>query len=445
MSDLTTAFDALSAKQAPQTALWGYYDGEQPLAYSSQRLCNIFQDLDAHFSENWSAVVVDSLKDRINLTGFRNEAQQTALDTLWDGSELNLGSDDVHEAALVVGESYLIIWPDENGVPQAHCNDPRLCHVQYSAENPRVAAWAAKRWVDEAGKLRMTLYYPDRLEYYISTNKAQDVSLATGLQPMSTPDAPNPYQQIPVFHFRPQRRIVKGELNSVVPLQDSVNKLFSDMMVASEFAALPQRYIIATMPDDQPNLQNRAWEIWQISGGGDGKTQVGQFPAAELSNFLAAIDHAISVIGTITRTPRHYFLNSGTGRDLSGEALIAMEGPLNKKAQDRIDAFTPTWQQAMAFALKVLGITVVPSDITPLFDKPETIQPRTAADITNIRVATGVPLRSALRWEGIEQPEIDDVLKEQKEEQAATGVPAPVLDLRDVAIKPVAPAVPPTG
>ncbi len=409
-SDLTRAFDALANKQARQAALWGYYDGNQPLAYATKRLRDIFKGLDTHFAENWCAVVVDSLKDRVNLTGL-------ALDALWDNSELNLGSDDVHEAALIVGEAYLIIWPDAEGVPQAHFNDPRLCHVQYDAENPRIAAWAAKWWEDEDGKRRMTLYYPDHLEYYVSQKKAGEVQSAKGMGPAEDPEAVNPYGQIPVFHFRPQRRVVKGELVNVLPLQDAINKLLSDMMVQAEFGAAPQRYIISNMDENGPPLKNAPNEIWNLpAGDGEGQsTSVGQFSATDLDNYLGAIDNLAGAIGTITRTPRHYLFGDA-GAVPSGEALIALEAPLNKKAQDRIDAFVPTWQRAAAFALKVLGQTVAPSEIAPLFDKPESIQPRTAAEITQIRVGSGLPLTSALRMEGLSEAELAQVEMERAQE-----------------------------
>jgi len=419
-SDLDRAFAALQAKQERQTDLWRYYDGDQPLAYSTQRLRDIFRKLDTHFAENWCSVVIDSIKDRVNLTALRHEQPEVAgaLAGLWDLSELDLGSDDVHEAALVVGESYLVVWPDEEGVPQAHYNDPRLCHVQYSAENPRIAAWAAKRWVDEAGKLRMTLYYPDRLEYYISSGKSADVQTGKSLRE-AEPPAPNPYGQIPVFHFRPQRRGAKSELQSVIPLQDAINKLLSDMMVVAEFGAFPQRWIISQADSTEP-LENTPFGIWDIPGG-DGQSQavsVGQFSAADLGNYLKAIDNLAAAIGTITRTPRHYFLGEA-GASLSGEALIAMEGPLNHKAQDRIDAFAPTWRRAASFLLRLLGQDVPPSEIIAVFDRPETVQPRTMAEITQMRVSSGLPLKSALRMEGLSEAEIEEVQADQVEEAAA--------------------------
>ena len=69
-TDLECAYTALKAKQTPYARLNGYYHGRQPLQYTSERFGNQFKDLTARFSENLCAVVIDSLMDRLSLTGF---------------------------------------------------------------------------------------------------------------------------------------------------------------------------------------------------------------------------------------------------------------------------------------------------------------------------------------------------------------------------------------
>jgi len=174
------------------------------------------------------------------------------------------------------------------------------------------------------------------------------------------------------------------------------------------------------MSGSQIKLKNAPGEIWNLAGGGDGDqpTSVGQFDATPLRNYLDAVDNLARAIGTISRTPSHYFLGEA-GANLSGEALIALESPLNKKAQDRIDAFIPTWQRAASFALRIAGLSVSPSEITPVYDKPETIQPRTAAEIVQMQVGAGMPLLSALRLGGMTEAELAQIMEEQQAEEAS--------------------------
>jgi hypothetical protein len=414
-TDLAKAYKALKDKAAEYTLLWRYYDGDHPLVYSTARLREVFARIDARFVENWCAVVIDATMDRINLSGFQvtdNDVLTEALNQAFAKTELNLDSDDAHLAALVCGEAFVIVWKDEESSEiQAFYNDPRQCHVEYDPDNPRRKLWAAKWWVDAEEKYRLTLYYPDRLEYYVSTKKAESVSSASAFKPAERPTADNPFGVIPVFHLRRDRRKAQSELANAITPQDAVNKLLSDMMVAAEFGAFRQRYIIAQA--EPPRLKNAPNEIWVIPGGdGDGQpTQVGEFEQTDISYYLTAIDKLATAIAIITRTPKHYFYQQGG--DPSGDALIAMEAPLNKKCGRYIERFSSTWQKVAAFMAQLLGQEVEETDITPLFDRPETVQPAAQASIRQQSVSAGMPLATVLRDEGK-----DDAYLAQMEQDA---------------------------
>ena len=417
-TDLEKAFKALKAKQESYNKLFNYYDGEQPLTYTSKRLKEIFKDLDAYFAENWCAVVIDSARDRVNLREIQTTSSelQARMKDLWERCELALESDEVHEASMVTGEAYLIAWPDDQEQPDAYFNDPRLCHVFYDSEYPRRKKFAAKWWVAEDENLHMTLYYPDRLEYYATQQKAENVESWKAFEAMDPPSAANPYKTIPVFHFRLGQRKTKSDLGNVVPIQNGINKLLTDMMVTAEYGAFPQRYVISNA-EVQGKLKNAPNEVWDLPAG-DGmgqQTQAGQFAAAQLENYLKAIDNLATAISSITRTPKHYFFSIGS--NLSGEALIAMEAPLNKKAQDRIDRFIPVWQEALAFLFQIAGQEVSPREITPVFDRPETVQPRTQAEAREINVRAGIPLATILREEGWSEAKIEQMQKDRQAQQ----------------------------
>ncbi|KPL70105.1 hypothetical protein ADN00_18865 [Ornatilinea apprima] len=419
-ADLKLAFESIIEKQKDHTEKFNYYDGQQPLVYLTYRLREIFQGLDIEFMDNWCAVVIDAVKERINLTGLNvPKAHQNAMNKIWTLNELNLEADEVHESALVTGEAFMIAWPDEKKMPKAYYNDPRLCHSFYHSDNPRELRMAAKMWVDDDGYYRLTLYYPDRLEYYASTQKADQVSSHKSFKAMETPSAKNPYGKIPVFHFRLERRGRKSDLTSVIPLQRGVNKLLNDMMVAAEFGAFKQRYVISQV--DVSRLKNAPNEVWSIPGSdGTGQgTEVGEFGATPLQNYIEAIDKLAGDMGRITRTPKHYFYHQGG--DPSGEALIAQEAPLNKKAQDRIEKFSSVWRRLGSFLLELKGINVNPMEITPVWDPVETVQPRTQAEIRLLDRQSGIPLITVCRRSGWPQVEIDQMLQEAEADVEGLG------------------------
>jgi len=403
-TDLQIAVFNLSAKKLRYDRLWRYYDGEAPLVYTSERLRDVFSGLDARFTENWCAVVVDSVLDRIelrtpNISG--DEAASMQLAALWEQTGLVDDEYTIHEDVAVTGESFVIAWPDEDDIPQAFHNDARLCHAEYDSENPRRLRFAAKWWSDDGGFVRLTLYYPDRMEYYVSKReyKVGEEPSAKAFEPFGDePVAVNPYGQIPIFHFRSNWRKVKSQLANVWPVQDMVNKILSDMMVAAEFGAFPQRYVISMA--GVKGLKAAPNSIWDLVAGEDGTqpTTAGQFSAMPLSNYLETINKLTADIGIITRTPRHYFFVQGG--DPSGEALIAMESPLNKKVERLEATLKPTWRDLAAFLLSLNGTVVRSQDIVAEYMPGATVQPRTQAEIRKINVEAGIPLDNVLRDEG---------------------------------------------
>lgn len=448
-ADLQRAYKALVAKQIPYTELWQYYDGDQPVVYASSRLREIFRNVDVRVVENWCAVVVDAVADRLRLQSMSVAKDQPSTDLLaqlWQRQRLQLEAKSVHEAVLAIGEAFVIIWPGEavegaEAIPvQIYYNDPRLCHVFYSAENPRTKEFAAKWWVDTELKRRLTLYYPDQLVYYVSKGKAANVTSWRSFLPATPPEAPNPFGEVPVFHFRLETRVIKGELANVITIQNAINKLLLDMMVCAEFGAFKQRWVISNAGDTEA-LKNAPYEHWFIpAGDGLGQpTSVGQFDASDLKNYTDAIEKLAADIGRITNTPKHFLF--AQGGDPSGEALIALEAPLNKKVQDRIDHLTPTWQEAAAFALKVAGKPVDELGIAVSWAPVETIQPKTQAEIRESATRSGIPLVTALRKEGWSQADIDQMIKDKQTDRAQgqSSLAAALVEAQRRSVKPALP------
>jgi hypothetical protein len=431
MSDIKTIYDAIAAKRQHLATLTQYYEGNQPTVYLTQRLREIFRGVDLVFTENWCSVVVDACKDRITLNGFdvKDSRVQKILDQAWAENELGIEASDIHETALVCGEAYLIVWPnEETGQAEAYYNDPQMVAVLYDAEKPRVKRCAGKMWEHADGTARMTLYYPDHLEYYESKQKFQDVSSVNAFQPMLAEGAnwpTNDYGEVPVFCFKPNRKML-SDLQNVIPVQNGVNKLLADMLVAAEYGAFRQRWVI-TGSEMEGKVSSQPGEMMQIPPG-DGEEQdaeVGEFGITELKNYLDAIDNLSAAIGKVTSTPRHYFFSQGG--DPSGEALIAMEAPLNKKAQKRIDRFASTWREAAAFMALIGGLTIQATEIEPLFEKPETVQPKTEAEIVKINVEAGMPLTTALREAGWSEAKIAQMEKDQQKDKGAKTAMAQAL------------------
>ena len=422
MSDIQKAYERFKAVSDIYTAYFNYYDGDQPLRYSAKRLEDAFDQKMVMFRQNWCSVVINACLDRMELYGWStaDDNINNLLSDLWSSSGLALESTEVHESAMICGESFLIGWQDEDRPLEFYYNDPRRAAVFYDPDHPRIKTFAAKWWDADDG-CHMVLYYPDRLEKYIARGR-QMVEIddnAGGYRVFQLEvTETNPYGVIPVFHFRNALRIVKSDLKNVVELQDAVNKLLCDMMVTAEFDDFPARYVISNA--DIETLKNPG-QIWDLPAGfGEGQgTSVGTLEAANLANYSDQINGLASSIAIITNTPKHYF--ERTSAQVSGEALITMEAPLVKKVKQKRELFGDAWQEVAIFALLVSGITAQKSDIHPQWGPAESDQPLTETQVIKTYRDAGLPIRSAMRLAGYTEAEItviEEEIAEGKQEQS---------------------------
>jgi len=415
--DLAQAYRSISAKQAHHDNCWDYYNGDQPLLYTASRLKAVFDVAGVHFRENWCALVADVLLERIILKRFdvTDESAQTALNDFWTISGMQVDDTTAHLDTMITGEGYVMIWFNEDGALEGAANDPRHCHIQYHADRPRVPRYAAKWWTMPDNKRAFSLYYPDRFEHYISTKASENITGPADFR--AAPDAiiTNPTGRLPLIQLKRTDRGLISELANIIPIQDAINKLISDMMVAAEFGAFRQRWVITN--SDIQALKNAPNQIWHLPAG-DGvgqQTATGDFNPTDLGNYLDAIEKLSTAIGIISRTPRHYFY-SQTSR-LSGEALLTMEAPLVNKALHHIGRLTATWRRVAHHTLSLLGYQVDPQTITPVFAAPQTIQPHTQAQIRNLNVGAGIPIETELRREGW----TDEQLRQLRTDRASTN------------------------
>lgn len=413
--DLKLAVSTLQAKALDYNPLFDYYEGNQPIRYAAERLRDIFQNSQTRFTQNWCAVVVNAVIDRLRLTRWAvedNDALSEQLNLLWRATGLTADMEAANRAVAITGEAYVLAWPGDDG-PEAYYHDPRVAHVWYEPDNPRQKRLAAKWWRDDAGAWWLNLYYPDRIEHY--QGGAGDTVKASSFTLAGTEE--NTTGQIPVFHLYRDRHLLQGELTSVLPLQDAINKLLADMMIAAEFGAFRQRWIITNA--DTSKLKNNPNGVWELPAAppGEQPTAFGEFAAAELTNYLNAIDRLAASIGIITQTPRHYFY--GQGGDPSGEALIAMESPLTRKVEQYQARLGDGWADVAAYLLGLVGVPINALDISPVWADAATIQPRTQAEIRQMDVASGMPLVTSLRWEGWTDAELEQMAADKAEEGEA--------------------------
>lgn len=415
MTDIEQVFQGLQAKQAIYTTAFAYAEGNQPLRYATERLKEAFSNITTHFSQNWVSVIINSALDRMSFKGWStdDETVNALLTDIYSLQEIAIESYNVHKSALITHEAFVIAWKEEEDL-EVYYNDPRLCFVQYDPDHPKRKQFAGKWYKDNQNRYNLTLYYPDRLEYYQTKEMKQAPTNAKAFDLVD--EARNPYGIIPVFHFALTRSGQVSELTNVISLQDAVNKLFADMMVAAEFGAFRQRYVISNT--DTTALKNAPNEIWNIPSG-EGQTSVGEFTETPLNNYLMAIDKIANSIAIISRTPKHYFYTEAG--QVSGEALIAMESPLIAKVEQYEHTLGTTWKELASFMLLLNGISYPADNIKLIWEPSQSVQPLMEAQTIKANRESGIPLETVLKWAGKPETEIKEIqalLQKEKKEQA---------------------------
>ena len=367
---LTRALHDLKNRAARYRTFDEYYRGKHYLAFATDKFRNAFGHLFRTFADNLCPAVCDAVTDNLQVVDFAVEEGPAKLakeaKKLWERNRMDQRAGEVHKEATKSGDAYVIVWPDSDGHPVIYPQKAGVCTVAYDTEQPGLILWAAKFWLTPEKKIRGNLYYPDRIEKFITRNtspnglpEGKSAFVEFKVKDEKWP-LPNDYGVVPVFHFGNNGGVGEmgvSELVPAIPLQDALNKAVLDMMVAMEFAAFRQRWATGIevtldnagnpIPPFIPGVER----LWTVDSS---EAKFGQFDTTDLDQFLKVGNDFRLEMARVTATPLHY-LNLQSSSVPSGEALKTLEKRHVKKVQDRMTSFGNVWENVMALALRING------------------------------------------------------------------------------------------
>lgn len=349
------------------------YDGSMQLKALQRWWIELFGENTPRLVDNFAELVIDVTAERIVPEGFRFGqtlgGDETAWAT-WQANDLDEFSQDATVDALIHGRCPVIVAPGEEGEPAViSVESPFQVTVEYKPGPGRVPAAALKVWDDAvAGRRYATLYLPSGTYRYEAVDEQMfDVSGArkSGWTRRAGAEYFTANQfgdQVPVVEIRNRRG--KSDVDPVYGTQLAIEKTFVDMLVASEFAAAPQRFLIGVEPeeDDDGNV-DPTWKekmgveriISLVAGDGDnGRVDVKQLDAADLGNYVKALEALVQHLAARTRVPTHYLLGQ-SGTFPTGESTRAVETGLVAKARQRMVSMGSGWERVMKLAARIEG------------------------------------------------------------------------------------------
>jgi hypothetical protein len=407
--------DAELRQQSPLfERLERYAEGIHRLQFATSRFRQTFGNLFHEFADNWMQLIIDASVERLCIQGFRFDTEnegQYAFEgdrdawSMFRDNQLDAQSDVAHTEAVKLGKAYLLVDPHDitpNGNPTISVEHPANSVVACQAGNRLRRNAGLKEWTDHSGYVFANVFMPEGT-YFFQTNKAvNDASpqldaygryyaMYGNLFPLDYVGPPAAFlgeraSWIPraaqdangndIGHFLPHDLGVvplipmennptlknggRSDIASIIPIQDAINKLVLDMIIASEYASFPQRWATGIqVPIDEETGQPVADQkflaaVSRLWTSEDPETKFGQFNAADLGNYVKAIEMLIQHVAALTRTPPHYLLGQA-GSFPSGDSLAATETGLVAKCKRKMTNFSPAWEEAIRLGFKAKG------------------------------------------------------------------------------------------
>lgn len=361
-----------------------YYDGDHPMMFATDKFMTTFGKTLRTVADNLCPAVVDSLADRLKVTGVEPDETvegadpelATAAWSIWQRNRMDVRAPETHQEALLTGDGYALVWPNREGEAVIWSIPACDMAVSYDPNRPGLIRRAARVWFDEEdGRVHVDVFDEELVRRYVTRGprRSSTLSSRTTVREFQAYLSPsdlagdgterNEWGRVPVFHFpnRTHHRYGLTELKDVYPLQDALNKTLCDLLVSNEFAAFRQRWATGydleaeTPPEGQAAGGNVSqYGVDRMLTSSDPATKFGNFDASEARGFLETIENLRSEIARVSGTPLHYLFIT-RGDFPSGEAMKSAEARFTRKVENRQTAFGNQWEDLLAFALRVEG------------------------------------------------------------------------------------------
>ena len=323
---------------------------------------------------------VDSIAERQEVEGFRvgdNPEGDEDLWNWWQTNNLDIDATLGHTDALIYGRSYITIsMPD----PKIDVNvDPEVPLIRveppaglFADMDPRTreVTQAIRVTYDSSGAevISATLYLPEDTIQWIKENGAWKVlqRIRHGLMVVPVVPIVNRTSLADLYGVSE----ITPELRSIT---DAAARTLMTMAATAEIMAIPQRLLFGVKAEDigvDPLTGEKLFDAYiaRILAFEDPDAKAQQFNAAELRNFVEALDALDRKAAAYTGLPPQY-LSFNSQNPASAEAIKSSESRLVKKTERKNKLFGGAWEQAMRIAYRMAK----GGDIPPEMFRMETV------------------------------------------------------------------------
>lgn len=392
-----------------------YGRGQQKLPWLPDNVESEYRDIALKSASNWLDLVVRSTAQGLHVDSYGTTDGPSPLwEKAWQPNGMDARQHALHKAVLTLGYSGLIVFLSADGGIWMRPESATKLGFAYddpSDEFPTLV-------VREVGKDRYELY-DDEARYTIS-GKGSTKRVVV---------AEHPAGVCPVVEMRCALDLLgtpMGEIEPVIPIQDRIVDATFTLQMVAKYGAFPQRWIagidttkplvdadgnVLTDGQGNPLFPTIKAYIDHILTAVDPDTKFGQFAAADLGQYVEALEAHIRHLAAITQTPPHYLLGSLV--NLSAEALAAAESGLQRKIKEKREVLGEGYEQAFRLAGAMLGMEDE-ADATSSQVHWQDVESRSLAQTSDALLKLsqlGVPLQVLLKMiPGFTQQDVEEAI-----------------------------------
>ena len=439
LADATYALETLAGRQKQFRVYDRYFNGDQDLFFSTDAWQSAFGDMFKRLAYNRCRAVIESYVNRLNVTGWESpnvqEGQQDALgaaaQVIWDRNRMPKRQRELVAESLRAGDSYIIVWPGDDGLARLDINRGHLIQPVYDDEYPERLRYAVKCWCsyhgDYKGQWRVNVYDDEVITRLVSSKTSdqfpKDLKGFVEYDEGDGAEIENPYGAVPVFHFGNNADTGQcgvSELVDVIPLQDGLNKSIADMLIAGEYVAFPQRWVTGIAPtanpftgDEEEQFKASVDRIWGVM---EPDARFGQFTPADMSQYTDSQDSWDLKISRVSQVPVHWLTMSGDFP--SGESLKTAEGPFVSNGESMQTEKGNDYSDALSFALMIEGAAET-DRVQPIWKVFASRSDSEALQQAAMKKSIGIPDDQVWKELGYTEPEIAEfaAAAEQRRQQ----------------------------
>lgn len=419
MSDLTRGLHELDEHRPAYRRAQRMFEGTAREIVANEAVRRPMEQSGAHYRANVARKAVKSRTNRLKVAsltvaddsvkGPDGEVQTPITDRL--NAEVGEPNDFTVELPRFIekvcefGDAYLLRWPHKDANQTAagtvdrvdvFVRDPITMRAIYDPQNERDIEFVIDAWCvghGEAERLRVNVYYEDRLERFVSNDRVESVEKWTDemFSPYTSGDEPegstDPDQAhiiryeygLPIEHGRTERPYGRPEHRDAYGPQNAITKIMATHLSGIDWNGWPYRYQLAeagtkgadlndwdgddrqvprravAKPGQVPVLR-RSGKISNAPGTMNKLSNVkavGQLEGSPANVFLDPLVAYIRLLGEVTDTPMN--VTDPTGQVESGQSRIARIDDLLSRVESLKDQLAGPIAAICEGALGMLG------------------------------------------------------------------------------------------